>query len=386
MKTTRLIFLTLLSIALLPACHKDVLKERKQSPLYVNEDHAANCYIVSPGRELHFPAVKGNTKTKFKNAREATVLWETGNTVKTVKKGDIVKSISFAEDKITLVAGDKPGNALVALEDGDGQILWSWHIWVTKYDPDKTSISIKTGGSEEYFMMDRNLGALTSNAPDPLSCGLLYAPSRKDPFPGMASFQTSSQMDIQRMSVRGSMAEDSKTSVEIEGDLNDYMVKNPTQFVLYGKQGTEGKEFITSEYERLSSWRWYGTSKAISDPCPYGYMIPVHKVWSRLTTSNEDYFNETYFDFQTYYPGLWFPYSGYTGSIGGIICVQDDLCRFYNAYHMYSDVSSKISIAWILYYNGSDPYPAPVQNVNYKSSLFIGDDAFRGGAVRCVKM
>ena len=384
MKTTRLIFWTLLSVALLSACHKDVLKDKKQSPLYVEEGHAANCYIISPGRELHFPAVKGNTKTKFKNAREATVLWETGNTVKTVKKGDIVKSVSYAGEKITLVAGDNPGNALVALEDGDGQILWSWHIWVTKYDPDKTITTIRDG-SKQYFMMDRNLGALTSNALDPLSCGLLYAPSRKDPFPGMASFQTSSQMDISRMSVRGSMAEGCKMSVDIEGDLNDYMVKNPTQFVLYGKEGTEKAEYLSSEYERLDLWRWYGSSKAISDPCPYGYMLPVYDVWSRLTTSNQDYFNETYFSFQDQSPGLWFPYSGYAGFRGTIICVQDDLCRFFSAYHMNSNNSSTIQIAWVLYYNGSDPYPSPVSGREYKSQLFISND-FRGGAVRCVKM
>ncbi len=95
----------------------------------------------------------------------------------------------------------------------DTEFLWSWHLWITSYNPDSgdawagegTAKLEVTGGhvfhytdNSEYpsyhlwsntykgkYIMDRNLGALAANreAGYDATCGLFYQFGRKDPFP-----------------------------------------------------------------------------------------------------------------------------------------------------------------------------------------------------------
>ena len=36
--------------------------------------------------------------------------------------------------------GELSGNAVIAATDADGNTLWSWHLWITDYDPDALGI------------------------------------------------------------------------------------------------------------------------------------------------------------------------------------------------------------------------------------------------------
>lgn len=109
------------------------------------------------------------------------------------------------------------GNALVAIRNSMGIILWSWHLWVTEYNPDVemtpvdgTYVYPVPGGSvhrynntywgagtpyQKAFMMDRNLGAIAEvgygrgvGVND--SYGMYYEWGRKDPFFSRAKWTT----------------------------------------------------------------------------------------------------------------------------------------------------------------------------------------------------
>ncbi len=100
------------------------------------------------------------------------------------------------------------GNALVAIRNSQGIILWSWHLWVTEYNPsvemkpvDGTYVYPVPGGSihrynnsffasttyQKAFLMDRNLGAVAEvgygrGVGANKSYGFYYEWGRKDPF------------------------------------------------------------------------------------------------------------------------------------------------------------------------------------------------------------
>ena len=91
------------------------------------------------------------------------------------------------DKKVNIISSSKSGNAVIAAYSGEhqtGNILWSWHIWVTDYNPDtgKTCTIINTAGAS-YTFMDRDLGATTSTPGLSTTLGLLYQWGRKDPFP-----------------------------------------------------------------------------------------------------------------------------------------------------------------------------------------------------------
>ena len=85
------------------------------------------------------PAIDG---TQTLSPVSAKVLWETGS------KGSVIADGSLKVDNKGYVyfttAGDKgsdiaEGNALIGVfsgADGSGTLLWSWHVWATRYDPE----------------------------------------------------------------------------------------------------------------------------------------------------------------------------------------------------------------------------------------------------------
>lgn len=85
-----------------------------------------------------------------------------------------------------------PGNVLLAVFDGNDEILWSWNIWAVEgYDYETEA---KVVGS--YTIMDRNLGAIrgkdVKDNADPREAawaiGNYYQWGRKDPFPAAADY------------------------------------------------------------------------------------------------------------------------------------------------------------------------------------------------------
>ncbi len=71
---------------------------------------------------------------------------------------------------------------MVAARDGD-RIVWSWHVWVTGYDPEADIFEWTDANGITYKYMDRNLGALSAEKYSKDALGLMYQWGRKDPFP-----------------------------------------------------------------------------------------------------------------------------------------------------------------------------------------------------------
>jgi len=103
------------------------------------------------------------------------------------------------------------GNAVIAVYSGanqTGDILWSWHIWVTNYDPDVPSAGdtciVHNLAGVNYVFMDRNLGATTATVSISTTMGLLYQWGRKDPFTGSSSFRSATEPTLYNESGTGS--------------------------------------------------------------------------------------------------------------------------------------------------------------------------------------
>lgn len=225
----------------------------------LDTDGNANCYIVSAPGAYKFKAVVGNKATQFvAEPDQAEVLWETWNDMEEVTPGSVVASASYAEDYIILhtPAALKPGNAVVAVKNADGQILWSWHIWV----PATPVTSASFGGIMGKDLMDRNLGALLAAeaadaAVDPLSYGMVYQWGRKDPFTNAGTFKGS-----KLATVAGAQDEVASGKIGLEESI-----ANPR---LLGH--IDNGDWLNETLDDL----WSDNEKTIYDPCPAGYRVP----------------------------------------------------------------------------------------------------------------
>lgn len=219
----------------------------------------------------------------------------------------------------------KEGNAVIAVYGEDGELLWSWHIWVT--DPPQEQIFVGEGGNE-IVLLDRNLGATSDRwiTGDPSSAlatyGLYYQWGRKDPSMGPLTYDylpitliTAPYWDYSSMERRAAEV------VQLARPTLEDGVKNPMFLILPSEQTeTYTYNWTHTSYDFL--WGYIpddGTiTKTIYDPCPFGYRVPLSEMGtifaedehSDFTTPNTNEYGQKFTNNGTTF---YFPYAGYKG-------------------------------------------------------------------------
>lgn len=226
----------------------------------------ANSYMVNGAGSYKFKAVKGNSSEALVGVVSASIVWETVNTKTAPSVGSIVKNVSYEGGYVLFDATGTAGNALIAVKDASGDILWSWHIWVPKTKV-RTLVysSLNPGG-----VMDRNLGALDADDRTGLENGMLYQWGRKDPFPGNANHSAGVVM-------KATANINKETTSETVGTV-DYATKHPTTFIVGPKIDNVAQDWV---YGRNNT-NWSNT-KTVYDPCPPGYRVASQTIWNDNT-------------------------------------------------------------------------------------------------------
>ena len=246
----------------------------------LDEKGTANCYIVSEAGYYQFKAVKGNSEETVGTISTAEVLWESFCTDVAPQKGDLISEVYAGKDKVFFKTGDpfKSGNAVIAVKDASGNILWSWHIWM----PEELPIDqlYKNGAG---IMMDRNLGATKNIKRDSRSYGLLYQWGRKDPFlaPSTLYYVSPPIKAASTITWPAPMGCNENT-----GTI-EYTIANPTTFI----KSTEANNYdwLYNTGSAIFTKRW-SRVKSIYDPCPPGYRVASggsDGVWAKALGFNE---------------------------------------------------------------------------------------------------
>ena len=177
------------------------------------------------------------------------------------------------------------GNALVAIKDSEGTVLWSFHIWVS----DALDVPCNTSEGGQYTLMDRNLGATSVNdrsmTTEELirnSFGLFYQWGRKDPFPRLVHRTA-------RVTANSYSANLPYTNSVLRGDRTigsiAYTLRNPDHRIWM--DNGSGCNWLTSYVSELWGFHYSNVSldrmvtenqrkdgvKTVYDPCPAGYRV-----------------------------------------------------------------------------------------------------------------
>lgn len=202
----------------------------------------------------------------------------------------------------------------------DDVFLWSWHMWVTDYNPGATlpiltpqidgngdetqwaynvvggqvnrfsgNIWKGTGALAAEFMMDRNLGALSQT--ERHGPGTLYYQwGRKDPFMYASSMNQAPTKGVDIYNrYNDALVFPFKTKAQLESengltDLVRYSIYHPDTYILIPEwTNSDVDDYAQLAYIRAGNWRdtKLGPSsnanllaKSIFDPCPAGWRVP----------------------------------------------------------------------------------------------------------------
>lgn len=272
----------------------------------------ANCYILNPSkvidRKFRIPVDRVDEFWGDKGYEnvvdnclqdygqwQVEILWtdfdNSDNNFKITKNEGTGKNSYF---EIEVKHSRKYGNALIGIKKtGVPHILWSWHLWITDYNPYKaadqkvienqyeypvTGGSVhrygsnvwKTGICNNTFIMDRDLGATPiPEYPSLNISNFVYQFGRKDPFAVtndvMLYNKENSNIEVQNCF----------KNITIEEATVSSSVQNPTIFYVYKSRWCAENKYYKNHWfdANLKNANQNLLAKSIFDPCPPKWRI-----------------------------------------------------------------------------------------------------------------
>lgn len=324
----------------------------------LSEKGTANCYLVTASGDYIFSAtMMGNNAAtpgispSGLAPASAELLWQDY-----YANGEgLIREVSLNDGFVTFstYATYHRGNAVIAVKNAAGAIIWSWHLWFSDDVKNLDVADLTNNKKLLYTVQDRNLGAISATPGNNRALGLYYQWGRKDPFLSSAG-KGYPERTMEPTAFVGSSVTTQAASAytyDIDGQVNNSESKmvwksgaeatdlataiaNPTTFypytrglkpmtydwlampnpALWGNPWEGGAIYPTYSEKKCNSGKG---SKSIYDPCPVGYRVIPMDTWVRAGVKNGS--NQLTYDGQNYGykfnilisgESLWFPLAG----------------------------------------------------------------------------
>ncbi len=323
--------------------HYTIQLEEESCDSIFSSSQISNCYIINPSEGeptivqipieerindfwLNYAETK-TTKITSDSQRDdfsiATV-WEDFDTAVVFDEENLPKVIDDGTGSMAALfrfdAKYQEGNYVFAVMDSKKNVLWSWHLWFTSYNPDaiakanrskiistqyEYSLDDFDGAVHRYedsdgatvwadiyadkFIMDRNIGERNCYTSATAPGGVYYQFGRKDPFPSSTEPYNDAEFGLFYRNQTGRFYEEA--------------VEAPQSFYYSNSSNANWCESLIARtpntyiwYDEAQKVDGYFSGKSIFDPSPLGWRVPLNDVWSTLNgrisdCNNSDFIN-----------------------------------------------------------------------------------------------
>ena len=285
---------------------------------YNGQMNTANCYVVTHPGYYKFPLVYGNAikngatndiaygSSTFVNHlnRQITEPYIYENSDCTVGTAELVwqDAQNLISNNIALCDNDtyisfeitkeniQQGNAVIAVKDENGKIMWSWHIWVTNknvYETQAVTASYQ-GTTQTFMFMPFPLGWNDSTTAPTCT---FYQWGRKDPFPPSdgSSFISTTDKTLYKYDTSGNSTTENCWSQSSSQATIATSILNPSTFYKGSANwcSPSSKELWNVGEDDYNVY-FETITKSVYDPSPAGFRLPETAAFTGFTTNGEN--------------------------------------------------------------------------------------------------
>jgi hypothetical protein len=228
--------------------------------------------------------------------------------------------------------------------------MWTWHLWVTNYNPETTNETYTSTGTKSVtypdaattnIFMNRNLGAMSATPGDPMTHGMMYQWGRKDPFIGKNNWVDDGVepliYDAEGKSFTISKIRADETPNKGNPSNLDYSIEKPTHFIFGFTQTPNNTNYDwyttinaraaqNDELWAITDPLTFAITKQIYDPCPAGWRVPGSGALLGLVITTNDAYS--------------FPYSpSARGRMGSAVPAGQRPADLINGYHATDNIN-----------------------------------------------
>ena len=205
------------------------------------------------------------------------------NLITNIELSDDKKFIKFEIKRDNI----EQGNAVIAVKDENGKIMWSWHIWVTNknvYETQAVTASYQ-GTTQTLMFMPFPLGWNDSTTAPTCT---FYQWGRKDPFPPSdgSSLTSNNNKKVYKYDTSG-------TSITVNWSPSNSQatiatsVLNPSTFYCFnGNWCSQSSNELWNVGEDDYYVDFETITKSVYDPSPAGFRLPETAAFTGFTTNN----------------------------------------------------------------------------------------------------
>lgn len=290
----------------------------------------ANSYMVHMAGTYSF-LTRHVDNTPINNIAKVDWLWATK--VDGATGNVLVSDISYANGEVTFTASDKEGNVLLAAFNNEGEIVWSWHIWLTDapetIDCENNVIYQSNGQTDGWYVMDRNLGATDATVGGGYETfGLYYQWGRKDPFIGSKAGERFRNSETGDWDIKyevfgeGLTVNNDKYAQAVwtsalttkETGTIEYADAHPMHFMYAEATANQANWLAAGNFYKWMDCEqamWRPFQKTNADPCPPGYQVPRNGMWNNVVYSYQFIEGKGIIFTNTAGKEVWYPFAGY---------------------------------------------------------------------------
>lgn len=250
-------------------------------------------------------------------------LWASGLTFDNVKAANpslsdievvekIVNSVEISGEtgrvSIGLATGTTEtlsGNIILALYEsnnngsGVGDIVWTWHIWLGQPEVHHFNFPATSDGyqftNENWYMMDRNIGAESAELKNPRSTGLYFQRGRKEPLISFGNREGSTDWTSNQIPTYGNTDKFGNIAKWEAGRKYEDVttpIKYPMSLIEdIDYSGSSDYYYAWNAASEVSDVSIANDTKSMFDPCPPGYRLPTTREWDNF--KNNEFTNYT---------------------------------------------------------------------------------------------